>query len=151
MRRVALFASLPDEIPTAPIFEALRRAGRIPLLPRLRGDGALEFAPVACAETLRRGPVGVLEPPASAPAAALGPGDLALVPGLGFDRAGRRLGRGGGGYDRTFPVGAPAPLLVGLSFALQQREAIPVEAHDRPMDLLLSERGWRMPWRGSGR
>lgn len=140
-RRVALFASLADEIPTRPVFDLLHDLGRSALLPRIvRGDG-LVFAGLARWEDLRPGPFGVGEPRADAPRVELGPGDLVLVPGLGFDRRGRRLGRGGGHYDRTFPPGAAAPALLGLAFACQLVDEIPSGAHDRWMDGIVTEQG----------
>ena len=75
--------------------------------------------------------------PGQAPAAM----DLALVPGLAFDRAGRRLGRGGGHYDRLL---ARAPLRaafkIGLAFAWQLQPRVPAARHDVPMDLVATEK-----------
>jgi 5-formyltetrahydrofolate cyclo-ligase len=140
-RRIALFASLPDELPTRPLFELLRRAGRTSFFPRvLPGDG-LDFAPLERWDELRTGELGVLEPPPGVPGIDLGPGDLVLVPGLAFDRRGGRLGRGGGHYDRRFPPGAPGPTLLGLCFACRLIEGIPSGAQDRKMDGILTEHG----------
>jgi len=140
-RQVAIFAALPDEMPSRPLFALLRRLGRTPLLPRARPGKALDFAPLARWDELRRADFGLLEPPAGAPSVVLGPGDLVLVPGLGFDRRGRRLGRGGGHYDRTFPPGVPAPDLLALAFSCQLVDEVPVGPHDRRMDGILTERG----------
>ena len=140
-RQVAIFAALADEMPTRPIFVLLRRLGRTPLLPRARPGKALDFAPLARWDELRRADFGLLEPPAGAPSVVLGPGDLVLVPGLGFDRRGRRLGRGGGHYDRTFPPGVSAPDLLALAFSCQLVDEVPVGPHDRRMDGILTERG----------
>jgi 5-formyltetrahydrofolate cyclo-ligase len=140
-RRVALFASLPDELSTRPIFALLRRIGRIPLLPRIRPGEALEFAALWRWEDLRLGAFGVGEAPAGSPPAPLGAGDLVLVPGLGFDRRGGRLGRGGGYYDRTFPPGMAAPTLLGLGFHCQLLDEIPSGAQDRRIDGILTEHG----------
>lgn len=140
-RRVAIFAALPLEVPTYPFFALLRRLGRTVLLPRVRPHEALDFAPLARWEELRRTGFGLLEPPAGAPSVMPGPGDLVLVPGLGFDRRGGRLGRGGGYYDRTFPPEAPAPTLVALAFACQILEQVPAGPHDRCMDGLVTEYG----------
>lgn len=140
-RRVALFASLPGELPTRPVFALLGRLGRTALFPRVRVGEALEFAPLARWEELRRTALGLWEPPAILPAVPLGPQDLVLVPGLGFDRHGGRLGRGGGLYDRTFPPGAPAPALVALAFACQVVDRLPAGPHDRRIDAIVTEYG----------
>ena len=80
--------------------------------------------------------------------------DLVLVPGLAFDRQGRRLGYGGGHYDRLYrsmragsPPDAPdaeggKPLWVGFAFSFQiAGEALPVEPHDLRLDAVATERG----------
>jgi len=140
-RRIALFAALPDEPPTRPLFELLRGTGRTLLFPRVLPGNALDFAPLARWDELRRGDRGLLEPPPGAPDVALGAGDLVLVPGLAFDRRGRRLGRGGGHYDRRFPAGASGPTLFALCFACRLIEGIPSGAQDRRMDGILTEYG----------
>lgn len=72
---------------------------------------------------------------------------LALVPGTAFDRAGHRIGFGGGYYDRWFGAaglrrGAGSPLcLIGLCYACQLWNRIPFRTHDIGMDLVLTERG----------
>lgn len=138
-RRLALYAALSDELPTGPLAELALREGKVLLWPRLAGEG-LEFAP-ARVEDLVRGRYGVPSPPPEAAAVPLGEGDLLLVPGMAFDRHGRRLGRGGGHYDRVLAV-AGAALAVGVGYALQQVEEVPVEPHDRRVRAWLSEAGF---------
>ena len=59
-----------------------------------------------------------------------------------FDRRGNRLGYGGGFYDRFLANRAPRALRVGLAFACQISDApLPAEAHDMPLDLLVTEGG----------
>lgn len=141
--RVALYASLPGELPSRPLFEALGELGRPRLLPRVRGD-ALEWAAVSSWEALRPGRFGILEP-AGESVPAPGPGDLVLVPGLAFDAGGGRLGRGGGYYDRAFPASAPSPLLVGVGYRFQCVAAVPREGRDRRLDAIVHEAGFQ--WR----
>lgn len=65
-----------------------------------------------------------------------------LVPLLAFDRRGGRLGYGAGYYDRTLAAlraGGPV-LAVGVAFAAQERDAVPCDAHDEPMDWIVTER-----------
>lgn len=87
---------------------------------------------------MARGP---WEPPAIAPALPLEAQDVVLVPGLGFDRHGGRIGRGGGCYDRTFPPGVRGPTLVALAFAWQVIDRVPAGPHDRRMDAIVTEYG----------
>lgn len=141
-RRIALYAALPDEVPSRPLFEALAVLGRPRLFPRVVRDAGLEFAVVADWSELQPGRYGVLEPPAQAEAAALAEGDVVLVPGVAFDRAGHRLGRGGGHYDRAFPAAAPSPpFLLGIAYELQLVDAVPHGEGDRRMQAVVTERG----------
>jgi 5-formyltetrahydrofolate cyclo-ligase len=140
-RRVALYAALPDELPTRPLFEVLAELGIARLLPRQRADGGLSFARVERWEDLVPGRHGVPEPPPSAAPVRLGPGDWILVPGLAFDAAGWRLGRGGGVYDRAL-ARLTGPRCAGLGYAFQLVERVPRDSHDRPVDAIVTERGW---------
>jgi 5-formyltetrahydrofolate cyclo-ligase len=136
-RRLGLFASLPDEIPTGGCREACLRLGVPVLWPRTAPDVGLEF--VHCGfEELRPARYGVLEPPADRPATPLGEGDLVLVPGLAFDSGGGRLGRGGGHYDRVIAATRGA-IFVGTGYSFQRIERVPREPHDRTVHALISE------------
>jgi 5-formyltetrahydrofolate cyclo-ligase len=140
--RVALYAALPDEVPTRPSFERLRDAGPELALPCPLPDGRLEFRAVAGWAELRPGRWGVLEPPPGARRCALGPGDVVLVPGVAFDREGHRLGRGAGYYDATFPPAEPAPLLIGVAWSFRLVGDLPHGSRDRRVDAIVTERGW---------
>jgi 5,10-methenyltetrahydrofolate synthetase len=69
--------------------------------------------------------------------------DLALLPGVAFDLVGGRLGRGRAYYDRAFPIGAPAPVLVGVGFAFQLVDRVPLGEYDRLLDGVVTEQGLR--------
>jgi len=69
--------------------------------------------------------------------------DVMLVPLLGFDKFGTRLGYGGGYYDRTLARMHKKPKLVGLAFAAQELDIIPREDHDVPLDMVVTEAGLR--------
>jgi 5-formyltetrahydrofolate cyclo-ligase len=124
---VSLYAALPDEVPSRPLFEATRRRGKTALFPRVEG--------------LRAGRYGVPEPPAAAPS--VGFGDLVLVPGVAFDRRGHRLGRGGGYYDRTFgeEVGRGV-VLIGVGYAFQLVAEVPHGLGDRRLDGVVTDEGF---------
>ncbi len=81
--------------------------------------------------------------------------DVVLMPPVGFDAIGYRLGYGGGYYDRTLAALSPQPLKIGVAFALSRIETIRPQAHDIAMDFVVTEQGvWRAqpagmaPWPG---
>lgn len=141
--RVALYAALPDEVPTDALQRAALEAGRSVLLPRATAFGRLEFATAGEPAALIEGSFGTLEPSPESPAVTLRPDDLVLIPGVAFDRIGRRLGRGGGWYDRSLP--ADLPNVFGIGFAFQLVENVPATARDRCVAGVYTEAGlWRV-------
>ncbi len=66
--------------------------------------------------------------------------ELVLLPGSVFDLAGNRLGYGGGYYDRFLANDAPHALRVGLAYEMQIIDKVPAQAHDEPLDYLISEK-----------
>jgi 5-formyltetrahydrofolate cyclo-ligase len=83
----------------------------------------------------------VMEPSAAAPEIAP---EVLLVPLLGFDRRGNRLGHGAGFYDRTLQqlrARRPAPLAIGVAFAAQELAEVPAGPDDQPLDLVVTEEG----------
>ena len=105
--------------------------------PRTSPDGMVFFV----GRELFPGPFGAREP--SGDTAAPSP-NLILVPGLAFDLAGNRLGRGGGFYDRFLEnLPLPRPTLCGVCFSCQIVPVVPYETHDARVDFLLSEDGFQ--------
>ena len=141
-RGVGLFAGLPDEPDTRPIFSAVRESGKTAFLPRCREEGDVELVPVEEWSDLRAGYFGILEPPAGVASVSLAELDLLLLPGVAFDPYGRRLGRGKGFYDRTLGPD-PEPRLIGVAYAFQVVERVPTHAHDRRVHAILDETGLR--------
>jgi len=91
------------------------------------------------ARDIEAGYRGIPEPRADCPQIALADVDWVLVPGVAFDTAGRRLGYGGGYYDRLLPlVSATAPRVAG-AFDLQLVDAVPAAAHDISVDCVVTE------------
>jgi len=119
------------------------RPDQIWCLPCVQPDGQLRFAPWRPGDPLVTNRYGIPEPNV-ATGSLLEPRELhlVLVPLLGFDRRGHRLGMGGGYYDRSFEFRrtAPAPpTLIGIGYAMQELPSIPREDWDVPLDALVTE------------
>ena len=119
----------------------LRESEKRWYLPRFReADGVYEPVRFRSESELVSGRFRIPEPgpeEAAAEAAELA-GAVWLVPGIAFDSTGVRLGRGGGYYDRL--LAAVRTAVIGVFFACQKLERIPAAAHDRRLDLAVTER-----------
>lgn len=118
--------------------------GCVYCLPLLHADGRLRFAPWRLGDPLTANRYGIPEPQAEI-ASCLNAQDLhaALLPLLGFDRRGHRLGMGGGWYDRSFAFrrqAAAPPHLIGAGYAFQEIEVLDDEPWDVPLDVVVTER-----------
>lgn len=126
-----LFASLPDEVDTAPLLEAATAQGKQVWLPRVEGDdlALCRYAP----QWLRPGAFHIPEPTPDAPLLTdFSRLDLALIPGLAFTPKGARLGRGRGYYDRLLPrLACPK---MGLGYGFQVVDEIPTDPWDVRLD-----------------
>lgn len=138
---VAGYWPLAHELDPRPAMRRLSAAGHRLALPRMQGPRApLAFHAFAWPDPLFLGRFGVREPDA---AAAICRPTVVLVPLLGFDRQGHRLGYGKGYYDRTLRAlraEGSGCLAVGLAFAAQEVAELPATASDEPLDLVITER-----------
>ena len=143
-RSVAAFVGVGGEVDTLPIIECAQRQGKHLLLPRCLSSTVLEFAAYSQDGVLENGRFGIPEPSADHPGESLRGIDLVLVPGLAFDRFGGRLGKGAGYYDRALaPLDMRArPALLGLGFALQIAERVPMTTLDVHLDAVVTESAW---------
>ncbi|MCL7428668.1 5-formyltetrahydrofolate cyclo-ligase [Streptomyces sp. YS415] len=150
-RTVAAYVSVGSEPGTPALLDALRARGVRVLLPALLPDNDLDWgvytgesslAPVRHGERMT-----LLEPSGER----LGPdavttADVVLLPGLAVDARGMRLGRGGGSYDRVLARLERAdahPALVVLLYDTEVVERVPAEAHDRPVQAVVTPSGVR--------
>ena len=127
---VAVYLAAGGELDLSP-FIRHSLAASLPLLaPRWNGS-LYEIAPLAGlgAGELRTGPMGIPEPYGT-PAAGFDVPCTWLVPGLAFTLDGRRLGYGGGWYDRMLQQARPDAFVVGVGYAFQVVVELPQEAHD---------------------
>lgn len=138
---VSGFASLPNELDCMPLLHRLAGQGCRVALPLVRGKGMpLEFRAWAPGDAMDAGVWGIAQPKADK--AVLQP-DVLLVPLLAVDREGRRLGYGGGFYDRTL-AGLrkdKAVVAIGLAYDEQVIDAVPHLDYDEPLDWVLTPSG----------
>ncbi|MGI6199789.1 MAG: 5-formyltetrahydrofolate cyclo-ligase [Christensenellales bacterium] len=138
-RRVMAYRAARGELDLDPLAAALAERGAVLYYPRVVAD-ALEAAPAGAG--FERGVYGIQEPCGEGlPPEALRL-DLVLIPLVAMDRAGRRLGQGGGYYDRFLPRLPGAPLRVGVGYCFQLIDQVPAQAHDALLDALLTDQGW---------
>lgn len=143
---VAGYWPMGAEIDPRPLMQALAARGCRLALPEVVGQAhPLRFRLWRSdADSLIPGPHGTHQPDPRAPVVQP---DWILLPLLGFDGRGYRLGQGGGFYDRTLaalttPAGAThPPCRLGLAFAGQRVAPLPVEPHDHPLPGIATERG----------
>ena len=139
---VAGYIPIRTEIDPRPLMSRLHAAGRRLCVPVIEApDRPLRFREWTPQVEMVDGPFGAFVP---ARGDWLTPGAL-IVPLVAFDRARRRLGYGGGFYDRTLAAlqaeGAPGAWAMGFAYAAQQAESLPEEPTDRPLDALATETG----------
>ncbi|GAB1643201.1 5-formyltetrahydrofolate cyclo-ligase [Krasilnikovia sp. MM14-A1259] len=116
--------------------------GALLLLPVLLDDGDLDWARYTGPDSLLPGPRGLREP--AGPrlgVTAVTTADLVVVPALAVDRAGRRLGRGGGSYDRALTRVSAATWTVALLHDGEVLDAVPSEPHDRRVRAVINPSG----------
>ena len=143
--RVAGYWASHGELPLNLVIPPLANRGQQFLLPVIGRGKRLHFAPWQSGDAVQPNRYGIPEP--AAPGELLEPFqlDLVLVPLLGFDRRGRRLGHGGGYYDRSFAflneqVRPTEPLLVGIAYDFQELEIVNEEPWDVALDFIATNR-----------
>ena len=129
---VAAYVGVGTELPTLPLLSALRAVGAVVLLPVLLPDDGLAWGRYE--GSLVPGRMGLREP--ADRDADLSAADVVVVPGVAFDAAGRRLGRGGGSYDRA--LAAVTVPVVGIALDDEVVDEVPVEPHDRRVDVVVT-------------
>ncbi len=130
--------SKDSEVETQALMENLLKEGRRVLIPVAKRDGTLQWSKLNRLDELEPGAFGVLEPRADSlrlrePAK----NALVIVPCVAFDMSGQRLGYGKGFYDRF--LAQHGGKTIGLAFETQKVERIPAEAHDVPLDVVVTE------------
>jgi 5-formyltetrahydrofolate cyclo-ligase len=134
---IALYMAVDGEVKVDALFRDCWNAGKCTCIPFFHADtGVYEMAELTPDTECRPGPCGIREPAAPVPFA-LDAIDLMVVPGVAFDEAGHRLGHGKGYYDRL--LAGFSGISVAPAFNFQILPAIPVEGHDRPVNIIITE------------
>jgi 5-formyltetrahydrofolate cyclo-ligase len=133
-----VFASFGTEVETGPIVEGLIGRDVRVALPRVDERG---FVPIEyrAGDPMAVSAFGIPEPTGST-VVDVGEIDLAITPGIAFDRRGHRVGYGGGHYDRFFASARPDIVRVGVCFAVQLVDEVPHGPFDERVDVVVTER-----------
>lgn len=138
---IGAYLPIGSELDTVPLMAALAAAGHDLCLPVcLEKDAAVIFRRYQIGDALAADSMGIEAPLADA--VSVRP-TLVLLPLLGFDCAGMRLGRGGGYYDRTLAgLRADGPVTAcGMAYAMQMVDKCPSAPHDQALDMVMTEQG----------
>ena len=135
---VSSFLSIRSEINLETVLPILRTRGHRVSLPAVLNKTTIEFRRFTTLETLVPAGFGTRAP--SADAEIVDP-EVLIIPLSVFDRHGGRIGYGAGHYDRALErLEMQRPVLkIGCAFALQEADRVPFEAHDRPLDFVVTE------------
>ena len=127
---VCLYASFKGELPTTQLLHKVLSSEKRCVLPKVNSEGQPELYEIKSFQDLELSFLEILEPKINC--ARINPAhiDFFLVPGIGFDRQGNRLGHGAGFYDRLLAQASPTTFLLGYGYDFQVINAIPHEAHD---------------------
>ena len=142
--RIAGYWACDGELPLNLAIAPRAAQGQRLLLPLLADDGLLQFAPWQAGEPLYPNRFGIPEPESPTERYAPFQLDVVLLPLLGFERHGHRLGHGGGWYDRSFAFlkqqpRPTSPLLIGVGYSFQEVETLIPEEWDVELDYIATE------------
>jgi 5-formyltetrahydrofolate cyclo-ligase len=139
---VMLYYAINREAPTIGLITGLLARGRRVVLPVCTADGNLITKEIHSLEEVRpTGKLGLVEPGDAALEVAPSLIELAVVPGLAFDRYGNRLGHGRGYYDRFFNSTGLQTVKLGLAHDFQLIDRVPAAGWDVKMDVVLTPSG----------
>jgi len=146
-RRIAIYLEYGSELSTAALIARLQARGVRVAIPRITGDGIMHFEWLRAGSALRRNRYGIAEVAQRSARVRRNEFDAIILPLVGFDAQGHRLGTGGGYYDRWLaaPRTTPRPRYLGYAYALQQVEQIPCEPWDVRLDAIITEKGILWP------
>lgn len=133
-----IFISSKEEVDTDPIIRKALFDGKPVAAPRCADrEGRMDFYYISSADDLERGAFGIFEPKKYCRRAEVSEGALCIVPGLAFDTDGRRIGYGGGYYDRF--LSGFGGVSCGVCFDRFIEERLPSEKTDIPVDMIVTQ------------
>ncbi len=136
-RTLLAYVATRKELAPALLVDAALRAGKTVALPRVNGE-ALSLHRYVAGDALETNGWDIDEPRQTAPLVQPTEVDLVLVPALAIDTRGYRIGYGGGFYDRLLPSLTNA-YKVGLAYDFQLISEAPIDAHDVPVDAIVTD------------
>ncbi len=141
-RHVALYCPVGAEIDVWPLVLATLGSGKRVYLPVVRGQH-MSFVEYRRGDPLRRAAFGIFEPDRGRPPLRRKRLDWVVVPLVGFDQCGNRIGQGGGYYDRAFATHRGAawrrPVLAGAAFEAQRCNRVDTASWDVTLDVVITE------------
>lgn len=140
---VLVYWPIKGEVDVRPLITELWQRGSTVFMPRCRPDafGEMDIACATCEDELTPGPFTIMEPDVEKcpPVGTCSP-DIALIPGVCFDRRGYRLGFGGGYYDRLLASDEmKGTLTIGLGYDFQLVKELPTQPWDMPVNTVCTE------------
>ena len=136
---IATYRSIGDELDANPASAAALRDHKRVVYPRIVGTGLISFCDWRAGEPLETSLAGITQPTAAAAVVAANKIDFFLVPLLGCDVAGLRLGYGGGFYDRALV--SASGFRCGIGYQAQMVLELPREDHDITLQCMVTEVG----------
>lgn len=145
-RHIATYWAVGNELEPASLMHTAWKLGKKLYLPIINVQNTLHFAPLMPTSQFYENHFYIPEPTHHrSTLAAPGDMDLVLMPVVGFDACGKRIGMGGGFYDRSFAFkrtrSKRKPLLIGMAFDVQYVEGIAQRYWDVKLDGVLTESG----------
>jgi len=132
---IVAYYPLPDEVDIRPLLDEWIAEGKSVFLPKVTGDDTMELRRYTGRDDLQEGAFHIMEPADVSKEPSLCNIDVILVPGVAFDAAGHRLGRGRGYYDRFLSSLRTVPSeLIGVCFDFQKVDEVPFDQFDIPVD-----------------
>lgn len=139
--RVAITKSFDGELDLTASITLLQSHQVSLFLPVIQPDKTLLFSPYQPSDPVLINHLGIDEPANPLYTYPISQLDVLLMPLVGFDAQGNRLGMGGGYYDRTLATASERPYLIGVAHSCQQVAVLPTESWDIPLDLVVTELG----------
>ena len=137
-QHIALYHAANGEIGTENIAQLARDQRKHTYLPVIGANNSMTFATWRTDEPLQPNALGIAEPMPGAETFSVAKLDIVVLPLLGWDKHGGRLGMGAGYYDKAL-AGIDGPTLIGLAHQVQQVDKLPTDAWDVPLDIVVTD------------